>query len=87
MVRLESCFFVVGVPGILLALVFQLTVKEPPRGYSENIGTPVTPPASVGGQIHVGIQTAPSYRDCRIAHCFHRVRIRYLDPHLSRAHS
>ena len=38
-------FFVVGVPGILLALVFQLTVKEPPRGYSENIGTPVTPPS------------------------------------------
>ena len=46
MVRLESCFFVVGVPGILLALVFQLTVKEPPRGHSENIGTPVTPPSS-----------------------------------------
>ena len=45
MVRLESCFFVVGVPGILLALVFQLTVKEPPRGHSENIGTPVTPPS------------------------------------------
>ena len=38
-------FFVVGVPGILLALVFQLTVKEPPRGHSENIGTPVTPPS------------------------------------------
>ena len=38
-------FFVVGVPGILLALVFQLTVKEPPRGHSENVGTPVTPPS------------------------------------------
>ena len=28
-------FFVVGVPGILLAIVLKLSVKEPPRGYSE----------------------------------------------------
>ena len=28
-------FFVVGVPDILLAIVMKLSVKEPPRGYSE----------------------------------------------------
>ncbi|MCP4007197.1 MAG: MFS transporter [bacterium] len=28
-------FFVVGAPGILLAIVLRLTVREPPRGYSE----------------------------------------------------
>ena len=27
-------FLVVGLPGVLLALIVQLTVKEPPRGYS-----------------------------------------------------
>lgn len=28
-------FFVVGVPGIILAIVLKMTVKEPPRGHSE----------------------------------------------------
>lgn len=28
-------FFIVGVPGVLLAILMKLTVKEPPRGYSE----------------------------------------------------
>ncbi len=30
-------FFVVGLPGLILAAVIMLTVKEPPRGLSENI--------------------------------------------------
>jgi MFS family permease len=32
-------FFVVGLPGILVAIVFKLTVKEPPRGYTDPPGT------------------------------------------------
>jgi MFS family permease len=28
-------FFVVGIPGILLAILLRVTVKEPPRGYTE----------------------------------------------------
>jgi len=31
-------FLVVGVPGIIVALVFYLTIKEPPRGFSEADG-------------------------------------------------
>ena len=31
----RSAFFVVGIPGILLAILLRLTVKEPPRGYTE----------------------------------------------------
>jgi MFS family permease len=31
----RQAFFLVGVPGIILAIVLKLTVKEPPRGYSE----------------------------------------------------
>ena len=38
-------FLVVGLPGILLALAVQLTVKEPPRGHSEALQTEVIPPS------------------------------------------
>jgi len=31
----RQAFFVVGVPGVLLAVLFRLTVDEPPRGMSE----------------------------------------------------
>ncbi len=31
----RQAFFVVGIPGILLAIIMKMTVKEPPRGYSE----------------------------------------------------
>lgn len=32
----RMAFFIVGLPGILLALVLRLTLRDPPRGYSEN---------------------------------------------------
>lgn len=32
-------FYVVGLAGIVVAVVFMLTVKEPPRGYSDSPGT------------------------------------------------
>ena len=34
----RTAFFVVGLPGILIAVVFKLTVKEPPRGYTDPKG-------------------------------------------------
>ena len=36
----RMAFLVVGFPGILIALIFFLTIKEPPRGYSEPGGIP-----------------------------------------------
>jgi MFS family permease len=33
-------FLVLGLPGLLVALVFKLTVREPPRGYTDPPGTP-----------------------------------------------
>ncbi|MGI9551829.1 MAG: spinster family MFS transporter [Aurantibacter sp.] len=33
----RTAFLVVGIPGILYALILRFTVKEPPRGLSENI--------------------------------------------------
>lgn len=34
----RTAFFVLAVPGILVALVFKLTVKEPPRGHTDPPG-------------------------------------------------
>ena len=36
----RAAFIFVGAPGIILGIVFLLTVKEPPRGYSDPPGTP-----------------------------------------------
>jgi len=35
----RMAFFVLGIPGILVAVLFKLTVKEPPRGYTDPPGT------------------------------------------------
>jgi MFS family permease len=35
----QATFFILGLPGILVAVVLLLTVKEPPRGYSDPPGT------------------------------------------------
>lgn len=41
----RTAFVVVGLPGILIAILVRFTVKEPPRGYSENVvEKPVAPP-------------------------------------------
>jgi len=33
----RAAFYVVGLPGLLLALVVRLTLREPPRGYAEGL--------------------------------------------------
>jgi predicted MFS family arabinose efflux permease len=33
----RTAFFVVGMPGLILALILRLTLREPPRGHSEGI--------------------------------------------------
>lgn len=40
-------FFILGIPGVVIALILFLTVKEPPRGYSEPAGTPKVERASL----------------------------------------
>src|ERR1700691_3274843 len=39
----RMAFFIVGVPGVLVALALKLLVKEPPRGHSEVPAHPVLP--------------------------------------------
>lgn len=38
----RAAFFILGVPGVLVGIVLMLTVKEPPRGYTDPQGTPKT---------------------------------------------
>lgn len=41
----RTAFIVVGLPGILLAVLTRLTLREPPRGYSENLAPTHTTPS------------------------------------------
>jgi len=41
----RTAFVVVGLPGILLAILVRLTVTEPPRGYSEALTKKTAPPS------------------------------------------
>jgi len=47
----RAALMVVGLPGLLLALIVHLTLKEPPRGLSERSATPVQPPPSLPSTI------------------------------------
>jgi MFS family permease len=40
----RNVFLLVGVPGVLLAVLVRLTLREPPRGYSEGAATARTAP-------------------------------------------
>ena len=44
----RTAFFVVGLPGLLIALIFKLTVREPPRGFTDPKGTKVVTPCRLG---------------------------------------
>ena len=35
----RATFFIVGLPGVLLALIIRMTIKEPPRGYADRFLT------------------------------------------------
>jgi MFS family permease len=39
----RMAFFIVGLPGVLVAIALKLIVKEPPRGHSETPARPVLP--------------------------------------------
>ncbi len=36
----RAAFMVVGIPGVLVAILIKLTVREPPRGLAENVAAP-----------------------------------------------
>jgi predicted MFS family arabinose efflux permease len=36
----REAFLILGIPGIVVGLIVLVTIKEPPRGYSDPVGTP-----------------------------------------------
>ncbi len=36
----REAFWVLGIPGIIVGIIIFVTIKEPPRGYSDPVGTP-----------------------------------------------
>ena len=63
---------VVGLPGILYAIFFYLTVKEPPRGYAENLSTKDASNFSLG-QVFGLLMTRKAFLCIAFAagfHCF-----------------
>ena len=56
----RTAFFVVGLPGVLIAAVFKLTVKEPPRGYTDPQGTQSKQPVEMREAIRE-LMTKPAF--------------------------
>ena len=56
----RTAFYVVGLPGLLIAVVFKLTVKEPPRGYTDPKATQAADPVTLREAIRE-LTTKPAF--------------------------
>ena len=65
----RTAFFVVGIPGVLLALVVRLTLREPPRGLSEP--TQVVQPGEPLGVVLRFMLKLRSFRHMSLAAALH----------------
>jgi MFS family permease len=65
----RAAFYVVGIPGILVAIVVKATLREPPRGYSELNYRPVEPPRAMAVLRMLG--SLPSFRHLSFAAGLH----------------
>jgi MFS family permease len=62
----RSAFYVCGLPGIALALIVKLTLREPPRGFSEP-HVPVAPQAPPVGEVLRKLWAKPAFRHLSLA--------------------
>ena len=62
-------FFVIGIPGILWALVVRFTLREPPRGHSENVGKVMDAPPI--GEVLRLLWSRKSFRHMSLASGLH----------------
>lgn len=65
----RAAFFIIGVPGILLGLLLKLTLREPPRGFSENISVAAKPPPL--GQAVTALWRRRAFRHLSLAAALH----------------
>jgi MFS family permease len=66
----RMAFLVVGLPGLLLALVVRFTLREPPRGLSEPASADPRPPPPIG-QVMRYMWSLKSFRHLSIAAALH----------------
>ena len=66
----RTAFLVVGLPGILLAIILRMTVKEPPRGYSEG-GLPADNVQPGMGEVFRHLWTQRSFRHIAFGSALH----------------
>ncbi len=66
----RTAFYVVGLPGIAVAIVLKLTLREPPRGFSEPAGYVASaPPAAMA--VLKKLYSLPSFRHLSLAAGLH----------------
>jgi predicted MFS family arabinose efflux permease len=59
----RATFFLVGLPGVLLALVIRMSITEPPRGYADRFLTATGKPLPRGAALPLTQKTTPSVVD------------------------
>lgn len=66
----RTAFYVVGIPGVIVAIIVKLTLREPPRGLSEPPGyVPAPPPAATSVLKKLG--NLPAFRHLSFAAGLH----------------
>ena len=66
----RTAFYVVGIPGIIMAIVVKMTLREPPRGFSEPAGyVPTDPPKATAVLKKLG--SLPAFRHLSFASGLH----------------
>jgi MFS family permease len=65
----RAAFFVVGLPGVLLALVVKFTLREPPRGYAD--GQPAQAQAPPVRQVFGQLAAKRTFRHLALAAALH----------------
>ena len=66
----RAAFYVVGIPGILVAIIVKLTLKEPPRGFSEPVGYVAQPPPPAMAVLKK-LMSLPAFRNLSFASGLH----------------
>ena len=56
----RTAFIIVGLPGLLIAVIFKLTVKEPPRGFTDPKGKQSAEPVALSEAIRE-LMTKPAF--------------------------
>jgi len=70
----RATFMIVGLPGLLLALIVRATVIEPPRGYADQLGRPlVKTPAPGMPEVFSFLWKRSSFRHLTLAAGLHSV--------------